>query len=66
MKYVAIIEEKTIHRVEFSTDDNNPDDVAFELFDEGIIVDDDPYRDSITILSVDTKEEHDGVANGDM
>ena len=66
MKYVAIVEEVLVHRIEFDAkSDEDAEVIAFEGFRDGIMFDDDPHRDAITILSIDTKEEHDGVTNGD-
>lgn len=67
MKYVAIVEEVIIHRLDFEAgDDNEAEVIAFNGFRDGKLKDDDSYRDAITILSIDTKEEHDGVVNDDM
>ena len=67
MKYVAIVEEVVIHRLDFEAgDDNEAEVIAFNGFRDGKLTDDDPHRDAITILSIDTKEEHDGVVSDDM
>ena len=66
MRYVAIVEEVVIHRLDFEAgDDNEAEVMAFEGFRDGWLADSEPYRDAITILSIDTKDEHDGVVKDD-
>lgn len=58
MKYVVILEETTIHRVEL--DAINVDDAeekALSQWKEGYLCDDDPYLDSLRALEVRTTEE---------
>ena len=53
MKYVVILEEVTIHRVEL--DAINVDDAeekALSQWKEGYLCDDDPYLDSLRALEV--------------
>lgn len=59
MKYIVILEEVTIHRVEL--DGINVDDAeqkALSQWKEGIIYDDDPYLDSLRVLEIRSSDNH--------
>lgn len=58
MRYVVILEETTVHRVELEADDEQQaGDEAREQWMMGYLCDDDPYLDELRVLEVRTQEE---------
>ena len=58
MRYIVILEEKTIHRVELEADNaDEANNQAREQWMAGYLCDDDPYLDELRVLEVRTEEE---------
>lgn len=58
MRYVVILEETTVHRVELEANSyEQAGDLAVEEWKLGCLCDDDPYLDGLRVLEVRTKEE---------
>ena len=58
MRYVVILEEKTIHRVELEANSyEQARREAREQWMAGYLCDDDPYLDELRVLEVRTEEE---------